>query len=797
MTTAVAATAISSGSAPAIASANPRDPYEPLNAVLDALAGAPADLAARMRALREYIALGLGGPAAELLVEIPAGPDVEALRSAARRSSGKQVWGKRAGLFSSNVRVLEGRGIDPTPLRTAWRDARDAIELYADVAGVEHIRVRGPGGWEWFPARLDDPARAAAALALPDDFRESMPGPFIFEGLGTGQLLRRVWRETRRTFLSFCATIHVIERDPAWVALALHLHDWSELFADPAVMLYFGDGGLARFEEAISGDWSLGVPRRLLKARAGAAGGDVVAAIGRVEARRAGYFEDLRSAVETRYAGRDAAHWAARFASALRGEGPPLRILASVSRHTTFLKFSMRDALRAFEQIGCRTRLLTEQADHDRIGAALYLQAIREFEPDLFFVIDHLRTSFGAALPASLPVLTWDQDDLPHIFRDENIRRMTPLDVVTGILHLLPIARGAGRAEQFLGSQIATSPEQFDAAGLADADLAAYRCDISFVSHAAQTPGQLHDEERARCNDSGLRKIMDAIFETVMARATAGPADGGVLDALLSEAERRCGLKITDPATRDRLRGWYVWRLCDRVFRHEALGWAAEWARQTGHSLRIYGNGWDAHPTLAGHAAGPAANGRELVAIYRGSAINIQLMPGGFIHQRALDGLCAGGFFLTRRTAADQRNPRLGPLWREIGAAKLHSGAALLAAGDPELIARFIEVGRSIGRAAAEAEVIYQFLRFNPSWDYPAEVFADFDQIVFDSRDSFFAAAGRFSADAALRERVAAEMRARVIERYSYRSVMERFLRFHADYLASSAVMTERGAQAG
>ncbi|GMU80927.1 MAG: hypothetical protein AMXMBFR47_07980 [Planctomycetota bacterium] len=772
--------------------------YDALNQALDALSLRPNDFGVRIDAVRAYLRLGLGGPAADLLGEAGGLPEADSLRAAARRLSGRQVWGKRASLFEANLRVLSERGVDIETIRRAWRESRDRFELFVDAHGVEHVRIRGrDGGGTWLGRRFEDHRAAAARAALPEDFRETMPGPFLFEGIGSGHLLLRVWRETRRTFHSFSAALYIVEVAPEWIGLALHLHDWSACLGDPAVVLFVGRDAGQRFEERIATDWSLGVPRRLLPGRPGGLGEGVEALISRIESRRRTEFCAAREAAEAIYAGRDASWWARRFADALAGKGPPLRILASVSRHTTFLKYSMRDALGAFEKLGCTTRLLTERADHDRIGAMMYVDAIREFRPDLFFVIDHLRTSFGEAVPAHLPVMTWDQDDLPHIFRDENIRRMSPLDVVTGILHLLPIARGAGRPEQFLGSQIATNPEEFGLEDITEAELAPYRCDVSFVSHASQTPAELHAEERARCGDAGLGRVMDAVFEVVMRRPSAPAPDGGMLNDVLSAAERRCGVTIVDACVRDRIRGWYVWRLCDRTFRHEALRWAAEWAESTGRTLRIYGNGWDRHPTLSRFAAGPAENGRPLVAIYRASAINLQLMPGGFIHQRALDGLCAGGFFLTRRTRADRRDARLGPLWQEIRAAGLENGPDVLARGVAPLRERFLDVGRLIGRTEAEAQVTYEFLRANPAWDYPTEVFDGFDEIVFDDRPSFIAAAERFLGDAAARKRIREAMRARVIERYSYPAVTRRFLQFHADYLASSAAMTGRGASAG
>jgi hypothetical protein len=264
--------------------------------------------------------------------------------------------------------------------------------------------------------------------------------------------------------------------------------------------------------------------------------------------------------------------------------------------------------------------------------------------------------------------------------------------------------------------------------------------------------------------------------------------DGWVMAEVIEDAMRRCGVARMDEDLRHRLRGWYLWRLGDRLFRHEALEWVASWAKQTGRTFRIYGNGWDKHPTLSGFAAGSVDNGRDLLCVYRASKINLQLMPAGFIHQRALDGLAGGGFFLGRMIPDELRGRTLRQLDQRIRELGLSTTDALLACGDASLQAllraylgdRFEDLGR-------DPYDRLSLIRVNAELLYPDEVFPDFREIVFDSADEFACVAERFLADDSRRLEIAERMRQVVIDRFSYRSTMDQFLRAMGTYLHEAA----------
>lgn len=765
------------------------DSYAYLAAALPYLVEHPADDHTRLIASREFLRIGLFQPARSLLEQahrsIQRDPEIARILQQLPPAKSVDPWANCAARFEANLSALSGRAQVADLIRREWLAAKSSYDLQTDrqnIAQVLYQAENGPAAW--LPSLANHP-RVAEDSPPPPDSAEIMPGPYLFEGIGLGWYFARIWASTRNTFLGYCPALYVVEPDPAAFAVALHLHDWTELLADERVMLFLGDHGHDRFLDALQADDDLPCPRYLFKlALHGPADPGVEKIWEQIVRIRGARARDDFAALQSRYRGRDARYWSRRFTEALEGSGPPLRILATVSTHTTFLQYSMRDAARALRQLGHRIEVLTEDRPFTTVGLGAYHRALRDFDPDLFFAIDHLRSSFRGVLPDNLPLLTWDQDGLRHIFTPENVAAMSPLDSVVGLPHVECTARFGGDRRQFLVAHIATCPEEFDAAALTDSELAPYRCDVSYVSHGSQTPEAFHQSERRSMADGPGRILLDKLFELALDRIAANhPLKGHTLRGILSDAERSTGIHVQDAATREHLVSWYLWRLCDRMFRHQALEWAGRWAQSHGRTLRIYGNGWEKHPTLAPFAAGPAQNGRELLCIYRASTVNLQLMPAGFLHQRAFDGLAAGGFFLTRTTAADRRDRMIAPLLEAAHRNGVQTIDHLLNSGDESFIRGFAEFRQSHGFRDEDADLALHTLLNEANWDYPAEIFEGFDEISFNDQVSFDKIADRFIDDAPLRRQRAESMRKIVLDRYSYAATMKRFLAYLSNYM--------------
>jgi len=769
--------------------------YQFLSLASRHLIACPDDAQVALLAVREYLNLGLIGPARELMQSISS-PETDSqseLASVADTLSnlpdGQIPWSQRQGVFEGNLTALRNRGIDVSEIVDRWHDRQGDFQLYQDRSQSDHIRMRlGDHVWAWIPF-FGHHKLVSDAQNLPEDINTLCPGPYLFDGLDLGHFFGRVYDKTVDTFLGYSCPLYVIEPDPALLALLLHLQDWSAVLADLRVFIFWGASCHDMLRDMWENNLDLPLPRQVytLSQFRPSSNPSALQVTEEVIAHREKAIVESLADLNARYDKCDLTYWSNRFERALNSNDEPLRILAGVSIHTTFLQYSMRDTKRAIERLGHRCLVLQEASNHETLGPLTYHQAIRKFRPDVFMTLDHLRPEFGHILPRGLPVLSWDQDQLPHVFTDENMRRVLKHDFLVGYSKDRWVNAGCD-ARQFLNARVPTCPEQFAGEPLTSAEIHKYTCDLSYVSHASQTPQQFHDEERRQYEDPAVLSLLDCMYESTPAILAKYPTMHTEAPyEILEEAQRQSGITVRDDALHQRLLSWYLWRLRDRIYRHEALAWAATWAKQHNRTFRIYGRGWDAHPTLSPFAAGPAENGRELLCIYRASNINLQLMPAGFIHQRALDGLSAGGFFLTRLAPADLKGIVLQKLCQRIDTLGIDSTEKLYAEQDTtlrELMATYFDLPMGTW---PRVPVPLSTLRHRIEVPYPDEVFPRFREIIFDSPDSFAKIADRFIDDVHTRDQIAREFREIVVNHFSYRASISTFLSAMAAYLQSVA----------
>ncbi|MEL7089619.1 MAG: hypothetical protein AAGL98_14455, partial [Planctomycetota bacterium] len=193
------------------------------------------------------------------------------------------------------------------------------------------------------------------------------------------------------------------------------------------------------------------------------------------------------------------------------------------------------------------------------------------------------------------------------------------------------------------------------------------------VSNASQT------------RDALLEPFARHALMTLCARAIVAEYDAGrslptlwhigrIVDRLAAEH----GLEIS-PDERALAINQLVHPLNNALYRQQALRWVAKIADDKKLRFSIYGHGWDQHPDFARFARGPVAYGPDLEKLTRQSKINLQIVPSFCLHQRLLDGLVAGGFFLVRAHPSDTLMPRL---LRQLDDASPDLAAALENAGD-------------------------------------------------------------------------------------------------------------------
>ncbi len=704
-------------------------------------------------------------------------------------------WSSRSGAFARNLAALRARGTpeDTTAadrIEEAWAACRETLELHRTRAGSWMVFDRRAQRWRpSFGAHI--PVPPVAQLA--EQFRNQIIAPIALVGVGLGHHLPWLHEATRDTFLGAAPVLYQIE--PSWeaVAVALHLADWRRPLADPRVRLCLGPQAHEKLRKEILADDANYPPQVIVRARSWQAQPEDIGPLltrvsAELERRRLAALERVQS----RYRGRDRAWWRRRFSEALEGGGPPLRVLGLTCRFSTVLRYSMRDWLHALADNGCQTRLLIEPNNHARITPRAMLAAIADFEPDLLVVIDHTRQGQKAGLPDELPVLTWIQDRMPHLFSRESGTAQGPLDFCMGFCHRELIERWGYPAERFMACGMATNAAALMPPGVDPRDVYAgrvreeagpYDCDLAFATTHSRTPAEIHAELRRRF-EPRLRRLVDAAYEELAARCERNELNGGLLlEPFVRALESAAGLDLS-PELRGRIAEEHVRIVADQLLRHQTIAWAAAWAERTGRRLHLYGRDWERHPRFARYARGFVPHGPELGRAFRAAKVNLHAGCNNALHQRVLDGLAAGGFFLIRRHADDLSYP----LWEARYAAVERLG---LRVGDtlrrddlpPEQRPLWDVVARMRGldpRAPFKitGDFRRRFLEMRDADVPPSakQVWPGLDEVTFGSPDELAERLEYYLANEDARRRVAAEMRERMLDMYGYRGLVRRLL---------------------
>lgn len=753
---------------------------------------APHETEWRVGYLQALVKLGLNTAALQVVHEMQASkPEDRAgqeLAASLRKArSGQIPWSSLRRAFAANLVALRSRDEKAAAMvEESWRATSEKYELHQTLDGNYQVRAAGPA-WppRWLPSLDDHRSLAQTRVDLP--VGPVLPPPLLFDGIGLGWEVLHAGERTKHVFLQASSPIYLIEPYPEALAIALHLHDWRELLADARVLWFVGHGCMDRLRALLNADptWPLVDRCYQIAIFSKEDRPSAVAAVTDVAAARTARAQSLTKEIDQCYSDRDATWWHQRFAEAIdengRCKGRPLRILGFTSLHTTFLQYSMRDCLRALESLGHETRLMIEPAPHRYLGPETLLEAQLAFKPDVILLISRMRYEKLHMLHPAVPSVTWDQDSLPWVFDKSKRPRLAWNDFLMGFA-----ARGISDqlgwpAQQCHYCAPAGSTATYSADPLPAEQLEPYRCDVSYVSHSSATVEAEFLATEQWLAEGRMRNVFRlAVEELLPYWLSGGDYPGPVMTVILDACEQD-GLgaptfdelcKLTQP----------VHRIAGRAFRHVALHWIADWADQTGHTLNLWGNGWEHHPRLAKYAKGAARNGEELRCIYQASRINLQLMQTGFFHQRALDGLMAGGFFLGRRSNADQAGPALRELVMLLDRHRITSIADLESLPNEAARRKIVATLASFGEdARALSPRFIETRRQSALDDFIDEQMPGFEDLLFSSAVEFAEKAERFLADTSLRAQHAATMRRILLEGYSYEARMAEMLLFLRD----------------
>ena len=466
--------------------------------------------------------------------------------------------------------------------------------------------------------------------------------------VGDGHLLRRLAHDPLPTTVGNEQPVVIVEPDTDLLRACLMLHDLTPAIAAPRFVWCVGDMWVRVLREELARHPQLPLPMDLLRLSSSAA--DATALYARYqqladEVRQQD--DELRRSIDGYYANRSAED----FARALAGKaGRPPRALLLTSRFTTVLQYSTRDTAEALEQLGWETRVLIEEAAYRQITTRHVRQVLDEFRPDLVYMIDHLRRESGDLFPPSLPFVCWIQDDLPNLTNQAAGESVGPRDFV-----LSPAPDGYHRdygypLRQCLflekATRIPARPTTWSSGG----------DDLVYVSNASGEPTAIAED---MIRSSGKEPALSRVIQRACAKLQAVYAEGGCMTVppearrLVEQAAKEVGVAALPRDAVRRIATHLFNALNNPLYRQQALRWAAAAAEQLGLTLALYGSGWEKHPEFAGYARGPVQYGHDLEELTRRSKINLQIVPFGCLHQRLLDGIAAGGFFLIREHPID------------------------------------------------------------------------------------------------------------------------------------------------
>ncbi len=773
--------------------ANQKRPYEFLQRALFHLAQVPSDGQVRLLTVRTFAEIGLFGPAVELIDDQPGllqqAPDLAASAEALRRQpSGFVPWADLAEVFEKNLAAACERYEAIRDNESALREATADLELFRCHHGNLGLSRRGDGSLrEWLPGMVDWPAMVEGCEALRPDPR-GVCMPMIVEGVGLGHVVRAVYDNTSEMFLTYTPLIHVFEPNLAQLAAWLHVADHRDMLADERFLLWVGPRGAEGFIDYHRADRAQAVPLGVMRQPGWGPAAEPMAAgvLDRLNDETGALEAEHLAAIRAGLAGRsEPEEIAGRFAER---HDRPLKILGITSRFTTFLQYSMRDIEATARARGHEFLLLIEPHDHTPLLRRDYiLSRIREAMPDLILVLDHNRKEYESTYDYPIPYCNWIQDDLPHLFGPGAGTGLHPYDLVVGLIGNSRLRESGYPPEQCRYLPMPVSTDKFSNEPVSASERAAHACDVSFVSHLHYTREEVLREALAQVEQPELRRLMEAQYERLGDEIAAGDVSGTFLQTVerIRLLARELGFEI-DRSNANRFRQLFTDRIINAYYREQVLQWTSD----MGLNLHIYGKGWERHPTLAKHARGPADHGHQLRCIYQASTFNIQAVPSGAIHQRLIEGLSAGGFFLIRRTPSDDVAALQESIRDRCIALGLQDTTELWNTSDANLAADV----RALNEALFAPSQLHDHFVADQYFDarsglrlQAGTLLPHYDEVRFGTREEFERVVARFIEDADARREVAAAQRAAVIDQFGYTAVLERIFDFAEERFASLA----------
>jgi len=342
--------------------------------------------------------------------------------------------------------------------------------------------------------------------------------------------------------------------------------------------------------------------------------------------RRLSSAKEVFSALEQRYQ-----QHPERLCALLDDRHRPLKIALMTSRYTTVLQHVTRDLADGFKQLGHQTFVLHEQRPGEALIAFGVAEQLLELEPDLMFVIDHVRPEYAALLPPGMPVVSWVLDELPSLKDPATIAKLGSLDLTYGFNGAIERSFRALGYPNMGRLPFAVNPASY----FPEPPLASAR-GVAFTTHI----GQFSEDPP---NAPGLNALLAQAFDA----APEIPLEMFRILPLLDAALDQLGRRASEETKRHLLyHGLQLARQQDRER-------VAQRIVKAGLPLTVYGLGWDSMPEFADKSGGVVQAGAALRQVYRQHRTVLHINRGCNIHPRVLETLCSGGLVIARWDPVD------------------------------------------------------------------------------------------------------------------------------------------------
>src|SRR5688572_12632090 len=445
--------------------------------------------------------------------------------------------------FEQNLAVLRSR--DP--------GLADRIEAAAPrrecfVADGQHQILLGRADESGAIAPVPNPVPPASAARIAEKLFPShhCTEPVLVAGLDQGWLWNVLYHlptSTPRT-PGHRPPLYLLAADVERMWVVMHLQDWGKLLADERVRLFVGADCAAQARESMSANATVPWPRLSVTVDPAvwADGSNLDSTLAAANQSAGARMNQLLRQLSAIDASMDLDQLTWRMSG-----GEKLRVLGITSLFTTFLQYSMRDWLAAFDALGHETRLLIERADHEIANPLLFAQVAAEFRPDLILMIDHYRGEF-AGLPQNVPCVMWVQDKLPNIFRAQAGAAQRATDYAIGYgRQECVVAHGYPR-ERFMPAMVGVNERRFAARAADEDERRRYGCDVSFVSHASTPPQTLIQNEIDKAQAPQAKRFLAMTFEQLRAVYDAGGfvTEASHVKRMIRESMRAAGVETSD-----------------------------------------------------------------------------------------------------------------------------------------------------------------------------------------------------------------------------------------------------------